>query len=158
MKFATCCLILLCIGVGCNGSGKLSLSDGSIRDASGQITIGGSVGVLRLSPGDCFLLGSDEIEAVDAVPCAESHQAEVFAVFDLADTEWPGSASIEQIAKSGCLDRFQNATGHLFDPVRMTITGYAPSEQSWKDDRRVLCVVAAPDFGLVRGQATLRSG
>ena len=157
MRFATCCLIILCIGFGCSEPDKLSLLDGSIRSPSGQITTGGSVGVLRLSPGDCFLLGADEIEGVDAVPCADDHQAEVFAIFDLAATEWPGAASIAQIAKSGCLDRFRNATGHVFDPVHMAITGYAPSERSWKDDRRVLCVLTAHNSGLVRGQVTRRS-
>ena len=157
MRFITCCFIILCIGFGCSESDKLSLLDGSTRDASGEITTGGRVGVLRLLPGDCFFIAADEIEAVDAVPCTEEHQAEVFSIFDLVETKWPGASSVAQIAKSGCLDRFQSATGRSFDPVLMTITGYAPSEESWVDDRRVLCVVAAHDFGLVRGQVTLRS-
>jgi hypothetical protein len=46
----------------------------------------------------------------------------------------------------------------VFDPVHMAITGYAPSERSWKEDRRVLCVVTAHDVALVRGQVTQQSG
>jgi hypothetical protein len=39
----------------------------------------------------------------------------------------------------------------------MAITGFAPSERSWKDDRRVLCVVAAHDLAPVNGRVTRRS-
>jgi len=157
VRFIACCFIVLCVGFGCSESDKLSLLDGSTRDASGEIVTSGRVGVLRLLPGDCFLIAADEIEAVDAVPCAEKHQAEVFSIFDLADTKWPGASLVAQIAKSSCLDRFQSATGRPFDPALMTITGYAPSEESWVDDRRVLCVVTAHNLGLVRGKITLRS-
>jgi len=157
VRFIACCFIVLCVGFGCSESDKLSLLDGSTRDASGEIVTSGRVGVLRLLPGDCFLIAADEIEAVDAVPCAEKHQAEVFSIFNLADTKWPGASLVAQIAKSSCLDRFQSATGRPFDPALMTITGYAPSEESWVDDRRVLCVVTAHNLGLVRGKITLRS-
>ena len=158
MRFLACCLFIVCVGFGCSEPNKLSLLDSSVRSPSGDITVAGSVGVLRLVPGDCFLVGADEIETVDAVPCAEDHQAEVFAIFDLADTEWPGAAAVAQVAKSGCLDRFRNATGHVFDPVHMAITGYAPSERSWKEARRLLCVVPAHDVALVRGQVSQQSG
>ena len=158
MRFLLCCLVTVFVGSGCGEPDKLSLRDSSVRSPSGDIAVAGRVGVLRLLPGDCFLLGADEIEEVDAVPCDEDHQAEVFAVFDLADTEWPGAAAVAQVTKSGCLDRFRNATGHVFDPVHMAITGYAPSERSWKEDRRVLCVVTAHDVSLVRGQVTRQSG
>ncbi|MEC9474220.1 MAG: septum formation family protein [Actinomycetota bacterium] len=154
MKFLFCLLFLLLVGTGCDTSEELSLVDDSVRGPSGDIEVGGRVGVLRLTPGDCFLLGPDEIEAVDAVPCEHGHVAEVFAVFDLAESDWPGAAAVAQIAKSGCLDRFRNATGHKFDPVHMAITGYAPNEHSWSDDRRVLCVVTAHDLSFVKGRVT----
>ena len=158
MRFLLCCLVTVFVGSGCGEPDKLSLRDSSVRSPSGDIAVAGRVGVLRLLPGDCFLVGADEIEEVAAVPCDEDHQAEVFAVFDLAATEWPGAAAVAQVTKSGCLDRFRNATGHVFDPVHMAITGYAPSERSWKEDRRVLCVVTAHDVSLVRGQVTRQSG
>jgi len=158
VRFLACCWFIVFVGFGCSEPAKLSLLDSSVRSPSGDITAAGSVGVLRLVPGDCFLVGPDEIEAVDAVPCDEDHQAEVFAIFDLADTDWPGAAAVAQVAKTGCLDRFRNATGHVFDPVHMAITGYAPSERSWKEDRKVLCVVTAHNLALVRGQVTHRSG
>tara|TARA_Y100001970_G_scaffold190687_1_gene231927 strand:- start:8568 stop:9035 length:468 start_codon:yes stop_codon:yes gene_type:complete len=147
-------LIALLLGTGCGENTDPSLIDDSVRNESGDIEAAGQVGVLRLLPGDCFQLGDDEIEFVDAVPCEDEHIAEVFAVFDLADSDWPGAAAVSQIAKSGCLDRFRTATGHNFDPVHMAITGYAPSERSWIDDKRVLCVVTAHDFSLVKGRVT----
>ena len=154
MRFFSFLSIALLLGTGCGGSSEPSLADGSIRNEYGNIETAGQVGVLRLVPGYCFQLGDDEIEFVDAVPCEDEHIAEVFAVFDLADSDWPGAAAVSQIAKSGCLDRFRTATGHNFDPVHMAITGYAPSERSWVDDKRVLCVVTAHDLSLVRGRVT----
>ena len=154
MRLFSFLLIALLLGTGCGENTDPSLIDDSVRNESGDIEAAGQVGVLRLLPGDCFQLGDDEIEFVDAVPCEDEHIAEVFAVFDLADSDWPGAAAVSQIAKSGCLDRFRTATGHNFDPVHMAITGYAPSERSWIDDKRVLCVVTAHDFSLVKGRGT----
>ena len=154
MRFLSFLSVALLLGTGCGGNTELSLVDDSVRDESGVIETAGQVGVLRLLPGDCFQIENDEIEFVDAVPCEEEHMAEVFAVFDLADSDWPGTSAVSQIAKSGCLDRFRTATGHNFDPVHMAITGYAPSERSWADDKRVLCVVTAHDLSLVRGRVT----
>ncbi len=154
MKFAVTALCALLGAAGCASAVGVSLDDQSVRDSSGRITVGGEVGVLRLIPGDCFVLGTDEIETVDAVPCEDDHNAEVFAILELADTDWPGNKSVAQVAETGCIDRFRIATGHVFDPVHVAITGYAPSEQSWRDDRKVLCVVTAHDLGSVRGRAT----
>ena len=154
MKCAAPVLLIMLTVTGCAGSVPVSLDDDSVRDSSGHITIGGDVGVLRLLAGDCFILGADEIEIVDAVPCEVDHDAEVFAIFELANTEWPGGRAVARVAESGCVDRFRGATGHVFDPVHVAITGYAPSERSWDDDRKVLCVVAAHDLGFVRGRVT----
>ena len=104
--------------------------------------------------GDGCILGADESETVDAVPCEVDHNAEVFAIFELANTEWPGGRAVARVAESGCIDRFRGATGHVFDPVHVAITGYAPSERSWDDARKVLCVVTAHDLGFVRGRVT----
>ena len=154
MKFAVTALCALLGVAGCASTESASLSDQSVRDSSGRITIGGEVGVLQLKPGDCFILGIDEIETVDAVPCGDVHNAEVFSILELAPTDWPGSQAIAQVAEKGCVDRFRSATGHPFDPVHVAITGYAPSERSWGDDRKVLCVVTTHDLGSVRGRVT----
>ena len=154
MKFTAAALCVLLGVAGCATDQSASLDDQSVRDSSGRITIGGEVGVLRLMPGDCFILGTDEIEVVDAVPCEDAHNAEVFSILELASTHWPGSRAVAQVAEKGCVDRFRSATGHAFDPVHVAITGYAPSEQSWDDDRKVLCVVTNHDLGSVRGRVT----
>ena len=154
MRLFACLSLTLLFGAGCSENSQLALVDNSIRNELGAIESAGQVGVLRLLPGDCFQLGDEEIESVDAVPCEEKHVAEVFAVFDLANSNWPGAGAVSQLAKSGCLDRFRSATGHNFDPVHMAITGYAPSEDSWSDDKRVLCVVTTHDLGYVKGRLT----
>ena len=93
MRFFSFLSIALLLGTGCGGSSEPSLADGSIRNEFGDIETAGQVGALRLVPGDCIQLGDDEIEFVDAVPCEDEHIAEVFGVFDLADSDWPGAAA-----------------------------------------------------------------
>ena len=154
MKFEVVALCALLGITGCTTDRSASFGDQSVRDSSGHITSGGKVGVLRLMPGDCFILGADEIEVVDGVPCEDGHNAEVFSIFEMASTDWPGSRAVAQVAEKGCVDRFRGATGHAFDPVHVAITGYAPSERSWGDDRKVLCVVTTHDLGSVRGRVT----
>ena len=122
------------------------------RDESGLITEPGQVGVLRLEPGDCFFFDGDDIESVAAVPCADQHEAEVFSIFDLGDGDWPGANAVEQVAINSCLARFRPATGIDFDPTQLGVTGLAPSESSWSDDRTVICVLTAQNSGLLSGR------
>jgi hypothetical protein len=72
----------------------LAACGGAARDDTGTITEGGELDVFSLSVGDCF--GStteDAVASVEAVPCSEPHESEVFALADYdadASAEWPG--------------------------------------------------------------------
>lgn len=134
------------IFVGCSSGGRPALDDNSTRDDEGRITAPGQVGILRLRPGDCFISGeADLVESVTGVPCAMDHDGEVFAVFDLEDDSWPGATAVESMAVQGCEQRFGSATGLTFDPSIARLTAYAPTMDSWNDDRSIVCVATSPD-------------
>ncbi len=142
---------LMVILASCSDSSRPALQDDSTRDEFGRIVEPGRVGVLRLQPGDCFVAGADEIEAVSAVPCVDEHDSEVLAVFDLPDAAWPGANAVQTAAREGCLDRFEAATGYAYDAAVTELTAYAPTHISWADDRSVICVGLSPDGSLIRG-------
>ena len=135
----------------CGAGARPALSDASTRDDFGRVVQAGQVGVLRLQPGDCFAASGDQIESVIAVPCANDHDAEVVAVFSMVDSAWPGATEVEAVARDGCLERFESATGFPYDASIAKLTAYAPTHISWSDDRSVICVALSADGSMVRG-------
>ena len=92
------------------------------RNDAGEIVTAGSIGLNQLRAGDC-VNGIDEgASAINltAVPCAEPHDGEVFAVFELPSGSYPGDDVVEQRAEQGCVDRLSEyapaaAAGDEFD-------------------------------------------
>jgi hypothetical protein len=104
------------IGAGVVGCGVLTQVD---RDASGAIVGAGSVDAFEIRVGDCFnddaSNSGDEIESVSGVPCADPHDNEVYAVFDVALAEYPGDESMYDVAFDACLDRFEPFVGRDYE-------------------------------------------
>jgi hypothetical protein len=138
----------------CSGEERPALDDLSVRDEFGRIVEEGQVGVLRLRPGDCFIAGANQIESVTAIPCAADHDSEVVAIFDMADSTWPGATAVETAARTGCIERFESATGFVIDPSIAELTAYAPTHASWVNDRSIICVALSPDGSMIRGGLT----
>jgi hypothetical protein len=94
--------------------------------------------------GDCFddaTFGS-EVAEVPAVPCAQAHDNEVYATFDVPGDAFPGQDQLDELAEQGCLDRFAAAIGAPYEESVLVFTTLIPSENSWnrRDDREVICV------------------
>ncbi|MEX2049437.1 MAG: septum formation family protein [Gemmatimonadota bacterium] len=114
------------------------------RNSAGEIMTAGSVGAFEVRVGDCFddeAFESTEISEIPAVPCAQAHDNEVYAAFDLPD-EWPGDDKVEELAYAGCYERFAGAIGKGYEDSVIDYTTIYPTEGSWKqrDDREVICV------------------
>ena len=114
------------------------------RNEAGDIVAAGSVGAFEVQVGDCFddeAFESDEISELPAVPCANEHDNEVYAAFDLTG-EWPGDERVEELAHDGCFDRFAGAIGKTYEDSEIDFTTIYPTQGSWKErnDREVLCV------------------
>lgn len=111
--------------------------------------------VFRLRPGECINSAPNASSPVQAVPCAQPHDAEVFAAFRLAGHSWPGSAAVSARARRGCADRL----GSYLNPQLATATlaqlYIYPSPGAWDiGERTVICKVRSVQgklTGSVRG-------
>lgn len=130
------------------------------RDDSGRIVSGGSIDAFDIRVGDCFddsdSMSSDEefeVSGVRGVPCAEPHDNEVFAVFDLEFNEYPAGEEMADTAFEGCLQRFEQYVGLDYMSSSLDIYPLYPTQQSWNqlNDREVACVLFDMELAKLEG-------
>ena len=111
------------------------------RDSSGAISRAGNLSVYKLRAGDCIKkFGEGTSFTVDAVPCGEPHDAQVYALFDLADKPFPGQGAVSADAERGCTERLPEAMNARVSSGELSIGYYQPQEGTWSRDREVACV------------------
>jgi putative regulator of septum formation len=107
-----------------------------------------------LRPGDCFD-GSPRVPAnagkgstvlaVASVPCSQSHDKEVFAVFEhpaKPGTLFPGEKEVTKVAQDGCADRIRGYVGRPFEDIKLQVSVIAPGPVFWdQDDRTIVCTL-----------------
>jgi hypothetical protein len=123
-----------------------AFSGGATRGANGQISHSGKLNVFSLAVGDCFdnPTSQQDIASVTAVPCAEPHNAQVFATFDLpgSDSNYPGN--LTQLASNGC-NAQQDHLNQALVTDSMSIRFIYPVPDAWKTgERTVTCLVVTP--------------
>ncbi|HEV3365258.1 MAG TPA: septum formation family protein [Acidimicrobiia bacterium] len=112
----------------------------------------GAATLFHLQTGDCFRSSAGtagrtvEIEDVTTIPCAESHDGEVFAVVTYPaakDAPYPGDEAVADFASSECLAKFPAYTGASYDDSDLQVATVRPDRDSWadKDDREAACVL-----------------
>ena len=112
--------------------------------------------VFSLEVGACFD-DPDSLEQVSEVPvvdCAEPHDNEVYATFDLPDGDFPGIEQVQTAASDGCLgDRFESYVGTPYPESAIFASALWPTEQSWSaGDREVVCFLFEPEQKLIGSQ------
>ena len=116
----------------------------------------GQGNVFSLSVGDCFNGGFDgaEIADVEIVACNSPHGSEVYSLFDVPGSEWPGMNAVVRMAEEGCVGRFKGYVGLDYEYSEWYGAYLHPTEDSWKRlrDREITCVVQ-PEFGQVSWSA-----
>jgi hypothetical protein len=133
------------------------------RDDSGEIVDQGSLDVFDLQVGDCFMDGSatptspddtTEVDSVDAIPCEQSHNAEVFANIELPDGDFPGDGPVTDTAETRCYDEFEPYVGLDYESSEYNFGWFVPTSQSWSNgDRTINCVLYLNDGGVSTGSA-----
>jgi hypothetical protein len=129
------------------------------RGGNGQINDSGTLSVTDLQVGDCFNnSASTEVSQVDAVPCAEPHQYELFHVFRLGGTAYPTTSDLDSQSAAACTPAFAAYVGHDYETSTLYISTLYPTSDGWSHgDREVQCVVhndaESKVTGSVRGTA-----
>lgn len=150
--------VLLVFLVGCSSTD----ADEAERAEDGSVTASGEVGVNRLRLGDCFdqRVGDDpaSVEAVEALPCDEPHQQEVFYLGALPEDEFLGDQVVADLVAEQCIAVFETYVGSAYTESQLDISYIYPSEASWSDgDRGYVCslfdIGQEPLVGSVRGSA-----
>lgn len=119
---------------------------GADRDANGRLTGGGSISATELKVGDCLngLADGKEFNDVPAVPCAQPHAGEVYAVFDLTGAGWPGAAAVADQAEQGCNSRLGPYAPRAVEDDTISLFSLQPTQRTWdRGDREVTCVAVS---------------
>ena len=134
------------------------------RDSTGAIVGAGSLDAFQMRVGDCFDDGNafsdanPEVDSVPGVPCAEPHDNEVYAVFDVTESTFPGDRMVD-LAHEACVARVERFVGRDYESSSLDIATLYPSLESWQaqNDREVICAVydmtASKLTGTVKGLA-----
>nr|MDT0659166.1 septum formation family protein [Micromonospora sp. DSM 115978] len=125
----------------------LAIGSGADRNDDGEITEGGSVSSFDLTAGDCLndLEESASITSVPAVPCAEPHEAEVFALFEVSGDAFPGDAEISSQSEEQCTQRLAEYAPAAVEDENLELFFLHPTQESWaQGDREVVCIANDP--------------
>lgn len=149
---------LLVIGL---GYGFFTSLDDANRDDAGEIVSGGDLDVMTVQPGDCFDDPGSEDEVVfqlEAIPCSEPHDNEVFAVETLAGLfgpDYPGRQALEEHGYEVCSGPvFDTYVGTPYLDSALEVFTLTPTDDSWSQgDRDVVCVLYRLDFTKLNGPA-----
>lgn len=129
---------------------------GADRDSSGAIVDAGNVDAFQIQVGDCFDDAGSydaEITSLPGVPCADPHDNEAFAVFDVPMSEYPGDA-MGEVAYNACVLRFEAFVGRDYESSSLEIMTLYPSAESWRqNDREVVCAVYDMNDEKLQGSA-----
>ena len=111
--------------------------------------------VFGLRAGECINSSPNGL-SVTVLSCATPHQAEVFATFSLTGSSWPGTATVQQQASSGCANRLAGYLNPQLLNAGLTQEYVYPDREAWQAGfRTVVCEVSAatgPLSGSVRSR------
>lgn len=113
------------------------------RDSTGAIVDAGSVDVFQIKVGDCFDdVNSEEISSLPGVPCAEPHDNEAYASFNVTLSGYPEGDGMYEVAFESCLDQFETFVGRDYQSSTLDIYALYPTAEGWaQNDREVVCAV-----------------
>lgn len=108
---------------------------------------GADVSVFELTVGTCFddvaafgEQGGGEVGDLPVVECDAPHDNEVYAVFNVEESAFPGDEAMRETAEEGCLARFEPYVDRDYDSSRLVISHLVPTDGTWaRGDREVIC-------------------
>ena len=127
------------------GFGTYSVMTGVDRDDSGTIVEAGTLDAFQVRAGDCFDdpgYDAEEFTNLPGVPCADPHDNEAYATFDVSYDAYPDEAVLAADARESCVQRFAAYVGRDYESSSLDVFTMYPSPESWvQNDREVVCAV-----------------
>jgi serine/threonine protein kinase len=105
-----------------------------------------AISATELQVGDCLndLTNSTDVSSLPSVDCAQPHQGEVFAVFDLPPGPYPGADGVDDLVSKGCNARLAEYSPGAPSDDAVGLFSVYPLEQNWeRGDREVVCIAKA---------------
>ena len=105
-----------------------------------------AISATELQVGDCLndLTNSTDVSSLPSVDCAQPHQGEVFAVFDLPPGPYPGADGVDDLVSKGCNARLAEYSPSAPSDDAVGLFSVYPLEQNWeRGDREVVCIAKA---------------
>lgn len=100
--------------------------------------------VSDLEPGDCFLWSDlgEEVDTVPTIPCADPHDGEVYAIFDLDLAEFD-QAAIDAASTARCETEYEEYVGIAYWDSEYYYLSFTPTEEGWRNEsqRQVICFI-----------------
>jgi hypothetical protein len=124
------------------------------RDEDGAISEAGQQDAFSLKVGDCLLAQeATTITEVPAVPCDQEHDEEVYFLFDMEGSDFPGDDAITAAAMEKCEAEFATYIGLDSETSIYGWYPITPTTESWEQggDREVDCVAYADDLAKITG-------
>jgi hypothetical protein len=119
------------------------------RDDSGQITNSGNLQISDLRVGDCFNRkdpDAEEVGEVEAKPCTENHQYELFHAADMSGGDYPSDDAVTAFLQAECAPAFGSFVGMEYEASLLEVIYFTPSTDGWDDgDHSVECAVYDPN-------------
>jgi hypothetical protein len=128
------------------------------RDDGGAITSAGNLSIEDLRVGDCFNSEeAEEISSVDAQPCDQAHQYEMFHIATwTGPSTYPTEDTMIGFILEECIPAFETYVGRSFQLSRLDFVHFVPVEDGWNAGGRAFhCAMFDPDVAELT--ATLRN-
>jgi hypothetical protein len=102
-----------------------------------------SVPIADLQVGQCVKNVTEglQVSRLLVVPCADAHEAEVVALFDLPAGAYPGETAVDKKAGDGCADRLEAYAPGSSNNPDLDVFYFSPLKSDWdNNDRSVICM------------------
>ncbi len=168
-----CVAVIVALVVGLGGSSHPAAQAGHIPSPRPSATAPtatptptvGNLQLAQLQVGDCLTGANMELNTsnpwpklTSAVPCSQSHTAEVFFADDAfwpKNGSFPGSSAITKAGDAGCNSAFRSYVGIAYSKSIYTWTNIIPDASTWPSGDRGLHCVAYYSTSKHPGGATL---
>lgn len=92
------------------------------------------------------VLSTGGVSDIPTVDCTEEHDAQVFAVVELPDGDFPGDDAIATSISDECEAAFEGFIGTPPTDSALSFDGLGPSEATWSvGDREIICLAFYED-------------